>query len=190
MLSVRRPALVLALATPLLLAGCGGNSTPKTSSAPGDASSPTSSKAATSKEATNLCPKITAADMSMILGYEVASKESGVNACSYDSVKADARTEPSVGLSTQVLVDGAGGFEGTKSGAASAASSTAIDLPGVGDQAFSVTSGDAAPGTTCQAIALLGNQVVTVILTGGGSANKAKLLPIGTTILKLAVSKV
>jgi hypothetical protein len=181
-----RPALLLALAGPLLLAGCGGGSTDT-----GAKSTP--DKAADTKavsKATDLCPLITAADLSTMLGYEVAFKRDPSNGCSYDSVKADARTEPSVGITNVLDVAGNGGFEGTRSGAVSTSKGTATDLPGVGDAAFVVTSGDAAPFTVCYAGAHTKGQTVSVILTGGGAANKAKLAPIAEKVLKLAVSKV
>lgn len=188
-----RPVLVLALVAPLLLAGCGGGSTKAATDPTGATDTTSSSPAAAADDdtkATDPCPLVSAAEMSTLLGYEVAFKGVPGGGCSYDSVKADARTEPAVGLSSTLLVDGAGDFAGTKTGATSAAQGTAVDLPGVGDEAFTVTSGDAAQFTICQAIALVGKQVVTVSLTGGGSANKAKLAPKATEILKLVVSKV
>lgn len=186
MVTVLRPVLVLALGA-VLLAGCESDS--KTSGGTtGSASQPSASSDAGGK-ATDLCPLITAADMSALLGYEVAFKRDPSDGCSYDSVKADARTEPSVGISSTLLVDGAGDFAGTKSGATAAAQGTAVDLPGVGDEAFTVTSGPAASFNICQAVALVGKQVVTVSVTGGGEANRAKLAPVATEVLKLAVSK-
>lgn len=190
-LSVRRPVLAIVVAAGLL-AGCGGGSTSSAGGTSSDGGTTGTASAPTSggSEATDLCPLITAADMSALLGYEVAFKRDPSNGCSYDSVKADARTEPSVGIASILLVDGAGDFAGTKSGATAAAQGVAVDLPGVGDMAFTVTSGEAAGFNIGQAIALVGGQVITVSVTGGGEAGRAKLAPTATEVLKLAVSKV
>jgi hypothetical protein len=191
--AVRQPLLATVLL--LLVTGCGGG---RDSGAPAPGPSATTpADGATSQpavpgltEATDLCPLITAADMTTLLGYEVAFKRDPSNGCSYDSVKADARTEPSVTIASAVEIVGNGGFAGTKEGAAGSVGGTAVDLPGIGDQAFTVTSGPDSPFTSCQAIAEVKGQVVTVVLVGGSSDNRAKLAPVAEKVLELAVAKV
>lgn len=190
----RRPLAVLALLAPLLLVGCGGSdSTGSTASADGAGATTSSSPAGGAEgpaKAVDLCPLVTAADMSTLLGYEVAFKRDPSNGSSYDSVKADARTEPSVSLMNVLQVEGNGGLAGAKAGAAATTGGgVPVDLPGIGDGAFVVTSGANAQFNACLAAAEAKGQQVTVTVVGGGEANRAKLAPVAQKVLELAVSK-
>ena len=192
MTSVRRTLAALALAAPLL-AGCGGGDDTSPSADSGgtpSTSASTSGSGETATKATDLCPLITPAEIAAIVGYEVVFERDPSNGCSYDSLKADARTEPSIGITNVLQVEGNGGLEGSKSGAAAAAQGVAEDLPGIGDGAFIVTSGPTASFNICSAGAIVKGQFVQVSVTGGGEANRAKLAPVTQKVLELAVSRV
>jgi hypothetical protein len=180
------PFAALTLALALAVAGCGGDSGADGAGASepsGDAGDSSAGEPAGTEDAVDVCALVTAEQVGAVLGATVTLSEVPGGGCTFG--QEDPRAT-SVALSSSVVDEAAGGFDGAVSGVTAVVEGEPVDVP-VGDRGLLVV-GPAFGGESDQGGGLvqIGSTLVQVTLLQGGDLSADEVGALTTDVLQLA----
>lgn len=184
---ILRPLIAVVATCLFLLTACGGDDEPAGDDA-GSSSEGDTGGEESGGEQVDVCGELTEEEVGAALGGTVTVMQVPGGGCSFN--QEDPRA-PSVVLNLSELVDGAGGFEGSKAGIAGVVEGEVEDVSGVGDGAF-VVVGPVLGGSVTQGAGavLLGATVVQVTLLQGQDLAEDEVKEVTVAVIELIGSKV